>query len=182
VRAYPNYMPYVNALCMGHAAYELASDSNVDWNHALPEARRFAERRGQQTIALDEYGIVDPVAIFPQVRIWDCQVPAPTDAAQWVVVSANMILDGHNCVWLMQYPHEELAGGSMYAVLMPPVIPSAGAAGGPPLPVDRRFFLGGQAGMDMRAMFLGVVRHPETIPDVMAKMKDFANGSSKRTP
>jgi hypothetical protein len=183
VRAYPNYMPYVNALCMGHPAYELASDSNVDWNQALPEARRFAEQRGQQTIDLDEYSMVDPAGIFPQARIWDCQAPAPSDAAQWVVVSANMILDGHNCVWLMQYPHEALAGGSMYAVLMPAVIPPAGAAGGPPLPTGRRVFLGGPAGFDMRTMFLGLIRHPETIPDVMAKMKaDFAKGSGKGAP
>jgi hypothetical protein len=183
VRAYPDYMPYFNALRMGHPAYELASDSNVDWNHALPEARRFTERHGQQTINLDEYGMVDPVAIFPQARIWDCQDPAASDAAQWVLVSANTILDAHNCVWLRQYPHEALAGGSMYAVLMPAVIPPAGAAGGPPPPAGRRPFLGGPAGIDIRALFLGLIRHPETIPDVMAKMQaDFAKASGKRAP
>jgi hypothetical protein len=181
VRAYPNYMPYVNALRMGRPAYELATDSNVDWNQALPEARRFTERHRQQTINLDEYGMVDPVATFPQARIWDCQAPAPSDAAQWVLVSANVILDAHNCAWLMQYRHEELAGGSMYAVLMPGVIPPAGAAGGPPLPADRRPFLGGPTGIDMRAMFLGLIRHPETIPDVLAKMEaDFTKERAKR--
>ena len=76
-----------------------------------------------------------------------------------------------------------LAGGSMYAVLMPAVIPPAGAAGGPPLPAARRIFLGGPAGFDMRTMFLGVIRHPETIPDVIAKMQaDYAkaNGNPAR--
>ena len=183
VRAYPNYMPYFNALSMGKPAYELAADSNVDWNQALPEARRFAERHGLLTINLDEYGVIDPAATFPQARIWDCQSPAPSDAAQWVLISANMILDQHNCVWLMRYPHEALADGSMYAVLLPAVIPPAGAAGGPPLAADRRVFLGGPAGFDMRAMFLGVIRHPETIPDVMAKMNaDYAKASGNRGP
>jgi hypothetical protein len=170
VRAYPNYMPYFNFLGMGRPTYELASDSNVDWNQALPEARRFAEQHGQQKINLDEYGTVDPTRVFPQARVWDCQAPAPSDAAQWVLVSANMILDQHNCAWLIQYPHEPLAGGSMYAVLMPPVIPPAGAAGGPPLPADRRLFLGDSVGLDVRDLFLGVIRHPETIPGVMEKM------------
>jgi hypothetical protein len=180
-RAYPNYMPYFNALRLGRPAYELATDSNVDWNQALPEARRFAERHGQQTIELDEYGTADPAAIFPQARIWDCQAPAPSDAAQWVLVSANMILDAHNCVWLMGYPHEALAGGSMYAVLMPTVIPPAGAVGGPPLPTARRIFLGGPAGFDMRTMFLGLIRHPETIPDVIAKMQaNYAKANGNR--
>lgn len=170
VRTYPNYMPYMNALRMGHAAYELASDSNVDWNQVLPEARRFTERIGQQTIELDEYGMVDPVAFFPQARIWDCQTPTAADAGQWVLVSGNNILDGHNCGWLLRYPHEALGGGSMYAFRMPAEIPPPGAAGGPPLPADRRIMLGGPAGFDMRAMFLGLIRHPDTIPDVMAKM------------
>ena len=183
IHAYPNYMPYFNALGMGRPTYELATDSNVDWNQALPEARRFTERHGQQTIDLDEYAMVDPVSIFPQARIWDCQTPAPSDAAQWVLVSANMILDGHNCGWLTRYPHEALAGGSMYAVRMPAVIPAAGAVGGPPLPADRRLFLGGAAGFDMRTMFLGLIRHPETIPDVMAKMQAaYSKGSAKPAP
>ena len=56
VRAYPSYMPYFNALRMGRPAYQLATDSNVDWNQALPEARQFLERHGQQTVELDEYG------------------------------------------------------------------------------------------------------------------------------
>ena len=183
VRAYPNYMPYFNALRMGRPAYELASDSNVDWNQALPEARRFAERHGQPVINLDEYGVIDPAAIFPQARIWDCQAPALSDAAQWVLVSANNILDGHNCAWLRQYPAEALAGGSMYAVRMPNVIPPAGAVGGPPLPADRRLFLGGPGGIDMRVLFLGLIRHPETIPAVIAKMQaDYAKGGGKRAP
>jgi hypothetical protein len=94
-----------------------------------------------------------------------------------------MILDSHNCGWLMRYSHEELAGGSMYAVRMPAVIPPAGAVGGPPLPAERRIFLGGPTGFDMRTMFLGVIRHPETIPDVMAKMQaDYTKANSKRTP
>ena len=125
----------------------------------------------------------DPAAIFPQARIWDCQNPAPSDAAQWVLISANMILDSHNCAWLMRYPHEGLAGGSMYAVHMPDVIPPAGAVGGPPLPAERRIFLGGPTGFEMRTMFVGLVRHPETIPDVMAKMPaDYAKASGKRSP
>jgi Dolichyl-phosphate-mannose-protein mannosyltransferase len=183
VHAYPNYMPYFNALRMGRPAYELASDSNVDWNQALPEARRFAERHGQQVIELDEYATSDPAAIFPQARIWDCQTPGPSDAGQWVLLSANMILDAHDCGWLMRYPHEELSNGSMYAVKLPAVIPPAGADGGPPLPDARRIFLGGPIGFDMRTMFLGVIRHPETILEVMAKMQaDYTKANGNGAP
>jgi hypothetical protein len=121
VRAYPNYLPFFNALTRSHPVYWWASDSNVDWNQALPEVRKFADQRGLKVLDLDPYGANDPTVTVPQARFWDCQQPTPDDANQWIVASSNMILDQHNCTWLMQYPHEMLAGGSMWAVLPPSV-------------------------------------------------------------
>ena len=130
--AYPNLFPYFNALTWSHPVYWWASDSNVDWNQALPEVKRFAEQRGVKSINIDFYAMSDPTIPIPQARVWDCQQPAPDDADQWVVVSSNVILDGQNCAWLMQYPNEMFAGGSMWAVHLPPAIPAAGALEGPP--------------------------------------------------
>src|SRR5207249_2759021 len=110
VRAYPYYFPFINSLGLGHPAYELVNDSNVDWNQSLPELERFVEQHGLQRIAVDEYGFSDPTVFVPRAHVWNCQTPAPEDLGQWVALSANMILDGHNCQWLMQYPHEALAG------------------------------------------------------------------------
>jgi hypothetical protein len=133
VRAYPYYMPYINALSLGRPAYTLVNDSNVDWNQSLPEVRRFAEQHGMSS-DLDEYGFSDPSVWVPQAKLWNCQKPADEDAGKWVTLSANLILDGHDCAWLMQYPHQPLAGGSMYAVHLPPQLAPAGSPGGPPLP------------------------------------------------
>jgi hypothetical protein len=144
------------------------SDSNVDWNQALPEVERFAERHGLHELALDSYGISDDVAFVPQSHVWDCQAPRQADAGQWVVVSANMILDGQNCGWLRRYPREELAGGGMFAFHLPAEIPAAGEAGGPPVVSERRVFLG--MPFDFKAVTLQVLRQPETIPDVMKEM------------
>jgi 4-amino-4-deoxy-L-arabinose transferase-like glycosyltransferase len=167
--AYPWYLPYVNAIGAGNPVYTLMSDSNVDWNGALPEVRQFAERNKLQSLALDSYGMFDDTLFVPQSRPWDCQVPTPGDANQWIVVSANMILDAANCSWLMQYEQQELAGGSMYAVHLPKEIPPYGTAGGPPLPAERRSFLG--APFDMKAVMLQVSRHPETIPEVLRQFQ-----------
>jgi 4-amino-4-deoxy-L-arabinose transferase-like glycosyltransferase len=169
VRAYPWYFPYVNALGMGKPAYALLSDSNVDWNQALPEVKQFAERYNLRELALDNYGTSDATLFVPQSHLWDCQAPVQGDGNHWVVVSANMILDGHNCSWLLQYQHERLAGGSMYAFHLPEEIPAAGAPGGPPRSADRRTFLG--MPFDVRAMQLQISRYPETIPDVMRQMQ-----------
>ena len=168
-RTYPWYLPYVNALGAGKPAYALLSDSNVDWNQSLPEVKRFAERHNVQDLALDAYGLSDDTVFVPQSHAWDCQAPTQADADHWVVVSANMILDGHNCVWLLQYRHEELAGGSMYAFHLPAEIPTDGAPGGPPRPADRRRFLG--MPFDFKAVTLQMLRHPETILDLITQMQ-----------
>ncbi len=171
VWTFPFYFPYTNLLAAGRPAYTLMSDSNVDWNQALPEVKRLAERRGIAKINVDHYGIVEPEFVAPQAQTWDCQKPMPADAGQWAVVSANMILDAHNCLWLMQYPHETLGGGSMYAVRLPEVIPPAGLPQGPPLPSAFHGFLSSRE-VDLRAMFLDLMRHPERIKAVMDEMRD----------
>ena len=169
VRAYPNYLPFFNTLTWSHPIYWWASDSNVDWNQSLPEVRKFADQHGLKTLELDLYSMMDPTVSVPQARVWDCQKPSADDAGQWVVVSSNMIMDAHNCTWLMQYPHEMLAGGSMWAVHLPGVIPPAGAPGGPPPASAQKHFLGYPG--DMRALFLNLSHHPEQLPRVCAELE-----------
>jgi hypothetical protein len=179
-RAFPYYFPYINALGMGRPAYALVNDSNVDWNQSLPEVRRFAERRGLRRVNLDFYGMSDAAVIVPQSQLWNCQRPAPGDGGTWVVVSGNMILDGHNCVWLMQYPNEPLAGGSMYAVHLPDPIPPSGSRGGPPPPSSQRELWGAPLGMDPRAMAVDLIRHPEGMPRAIATFRAEMAKAQKR--
>jgi hypothetical protein len=88
-----------------------------------------------------------------------------------------MIMDDHNCVWLMLYSHQTLAGGSMYAVHLPEHIPTAGSLGGPPLPDTFREFAG--APFDIRVFFLNVIRHPEKLPQAMQEMQARFSSSNK---
>lgn len=168
VRLYPYYLQYASPLAMGRPLYWLMSDSNVDWNQALPEVEQFARQRGLADVPLDNYGFSDARVVVPRSRVWDCQAPADSEAGGWVFVSANMILDGHNCAWIMQYPHRELAGGGMYAIRLPSPIPPAGAAGGPPLPADRRIFL--DMPDDMRVVDRELTEHPERIQQTLDHM------------
>jgi 4-amino-4-deoxy-L-arabinose transferase-like glycosyltransferase len=178
VRAFPYYFPYISAFSLGHPSYALVNDSNLDWNQSLPEVKRFADQHGLERIALDEHGFNDPTVSVPQSEVWDCQRPTAADVeGQWVVVSANMIMDGHNCVWLIEYPHQALAGGSMYAVQLPEHIPAAGSKGGPPLPSAFREFAG--APFDIRSFFLDLNRHPEKLPQAVEEMQAKFNSSNK---
>ena len=46
-RAYPYFLPFFNGLTRSHPVYWWASDSNVDWNQALPDVRDLPIRRAE---------------------------------------------------------------------------------------------------------------------------------------
>jgi len=115
----------------------------------------------------------------PQAQIWSCQEPSPVDAGRWAVVSASSIADGHNCLWLMQYPHQALAGGSMYAIQLPQTIPAVGTPGGPPLPEAYRY-LGGAPGFDPRPVFLNCIRDPEQLQPTMDRMQAMMEAAARK--
>jgi hypothetical protein len=171
VRAYPHYLPYISPLGLGRPGYVLVNDSNLDFNHALPEVARFAERHRLSRVPIDAFGLSDTQVVVPSSVLWNCQRPMPSEAGQWVIVSASMIQSGHNCLWLMSYPHEALAGGSMYAISLPPELPRAGEPGGPPLPESQYEIFGFKSDVDMRLLFLDVIRHPEKVPEWAAQMR-----------
>jgi hypothetical protein len=164
IRVYPNYFPYLNALSMGRPGYLLVNDSNLDWNHALPEVETFALQRGLKRVLLDEYGFSAPAAYVPEAFPWDC---------------ANFMADSGDCIWLMQYPHQVLAGGSMYAFQLPAIIPAAGQPGGPPLPASYRYF-GGLQDFDIRPIFANCIRDPQQLQPTMDRFQAMMQNSSTK--
>ena len=180
MRAYPYFLPYINALGMGKPGYLLVNDSNLDWDQAFPEVQTFARQHSVAPVLLNRYGFAEPYAYIPQARDWDCQVPAPSDAGQWVFVSPNNLVDAGNCLWLMDYPHQTLGGGSMYAVHLPDVIPAAGQPGGPPLPADFHLFGGGMLPFDPRVIFIACIRDPAQLEPTMKRFKQIGEQNSAR--
>jgi hypothetical protein len=163
VRAYPNYLPFLNSLGGGRPGYVLVADSNLDFNQGLLEAESFVTRRGLTHLLIDPYGFSDPAVYVPQAQFWNCQEAKAGDGDQWAIVSANLIQESHNCTWLLQYPHEAIAGGSMYAFQMPRVIPAAGSPGGPPLPQNYRLFAGAPFPGDIRLIWINCIRDPRQL-------------------
>jgi hypothetical protein len=171
VRAYPNYIPFLNSLSMGRPGYLLVNDSNLDWNQALPEVERLVEQHGLRRVLLDAYGVSDPTVYVPQALFWNCQNASPADAGQLAVVSANMIADSHNCLWLLHYPHQMLADGSMYAFQLPAIIPPTGSPGAPPLPAEHRNFAGMPYKRDARLIFLLCTLDPQQLQSTMDQLQ-----------
>jgi hypothetical protein len=117
-----------------------------------------------------------------QARLWNCQQPLPSDAGHSAFVSADMIEDAHNCVWLLKFPHEALAGGSMYAFRLPEVLPAVGAPGGPPPESDFHTFGIPMPGYsDARLIFLNCIRDPNQLQPTMDNMMaQFAAEQARR--
>ncbi len=153
VAAYPFYLTYSNALGSFQPHHELFNDSNLDWDQSLPALGQFVNERGIASIGLDHFGYTDARVSVPQSRIWNCERPSPADAGQWVAVSANMISQLRNCRWLLDGHFETLAGGSMYAMQLPRVIP--------PIPNPGEFFR--TDGADSRQLFIDFVRDPSIV-------------------
>jgi hypothetical protein len=131
--------------------------------------RRFADAHAIEHLKIDEYGVIEVTDAVPNAELWDCQKATAADVGSWVVVSGAIILDGHNCRWLQQFPMQSIAGGSMYAIQLPAQIWPAGSPGGPPVPSDYRFI--GGTPFDMQVFFLATIRDPEKLRPILAQMQ-----------
>ena len=180
VRAYPYYLPFLNSLSGGRPGYELVSDSNLDWDQGLLEAENFVRQRGLTHVLIDAYGFSDPTVYVPEAQLWNCQEARTEDGGQWAIVSANLIEESHNCIWLLQFPHEALAGGSMYAVQLPRLIPPAGTPGGPPLPENYHTFANLSFPGDIRLFFLNCIRDPQQLQPSWDRMMALGTGTQKQ--
>lgn len=177
--AYPYFFPFVNSLALGYPTYYVLNDSNVTWNEGLPEVERFVRQQQLGEIELDWASLSDPSVVVPEAQIWDCQAPTDRDAGHWVAVTAVSILENHNCGYLRQYPHRQLAGAAFYAFKLPTPIPSAGTPGGPPVTSERRIMWG--MPFDLRAWAVNVERHPEQLPlEMQALMQRFQQQSKQQ--
>jgi hypothetical protein len=177
--AYPYFFPFVNSLAFGKPSYYVMNDSNVTWNEGLPEIERFVHQQRLTEIEVDWASLSDPALIVPEAQLWDCQAPTDRDAGRWVAVSAVAILENHNCGYLQQSPHEQLAGGAFYVFKLPTPIPAAGTPGGPPVPSERRLMWG--MPFDLRAWTVNVERHPERLTvDMHTLMQKFQQQSQQQ--
>jgi len=180
VRAYPYFLPYINSLGMGKPGYMLVNDSNLDWDQGFPDVETFVLQNRLSEVLFDRYGFAEPNSSVPQALPWNCQVPAAADGGRWAIVSANNIADTRNCLWLMKYPHQALAGGSLYAVALPSFIPPAGQPGGPPLSKDFHFLSGPVLGFDVRELFLDCISDPNRLEPTYKRFVEMGEQAQKK--
>jgi hypothetical protein len=163
--AYPYYIPYMNQTASVRPNFWWAHDSNIDWNQALPSIEEAAQRKGASEILVQETAADDIRPYIPQGRLWNCQEEGVLDGGKWAAVSATEMTFGHNCLWLMQYPHEALAGGSVYLFRLPSPPPEPGTPGGPPLKTDW-WTLRVSTTEDLRPYLVGLLDQQDVLPEL----------------
>ena len=166
VRAYPYFIPYTSVFAMGRPAWMLVNGGNLDWNQSLDQAEKFARARGIKDLPVQPFIAADVRAWVPRGRLWNCAYADSNDAGRWVVISAGNLIQDQTCSWLWQYPHQELAGGSMFAVHLPELVPPPGTPGRPaiaPLAVHR-FGID----TDLQSTYVGLLDHPDRFPPLAA--------------
>src|SRR5206468_12043969 len=85
----------------------------------------------------------------------------------------GMMRDGHNCPWLLNYPYEAIAGGSMYAFHLPQLIPAQGTPEGPPSPDQQHNWAGFPWKGDIRLVFLNCLNDPAQLQPTWDRMAAY---------
>jgi hypothetical protein len=90
IRAYPNYMPYMNQLASGRPHWWYLSDSNVEWGEAVKELADYLRARGEtRTRALLLGGYV--TLGFYGVEYLDALSPAPQPPPRYLALGASFL-------------------------------------------------------------------------------------------
>jgi hypothetical protein len=132
--AYPNYLPFFNALAGGsRGGLGLLSDSNLDWGQDLPLLAAWQESHPDQKLYLAYFGTVDPAVYgIRYTNVADGYVlgppPQPIESTGVLAISATT-LQGPYCdrvdgmpTWSMLWKLKpfEVLGGSIYLFHVPP--------------------------------------------------------------
>jgi 4-amino-4-deoxy-L-arabinose transferase-like glycosyltransferase len=90
IRAYPNYMPYMNQLASGRPHWWYLSDSNVEWGESVKEVAEYLRARGEtRTRALLLGGYV--TLGFYGVEYLDALAPASPSPPRYLVLGASFL-------------------------------------------------------------------------------------------
>jgi hypothetical protein len=79
----------------------------------------------------------------------------------------------------LQYPHEAIAAGSMYAFQLPSTIPAIGSAAGPPSPETRRNLGGAPNEANFSAIVATCIHDPQQLQPTMDRFQRMYQEQAK---
>ena len=90
IRAYPNYMPYMNQLASGRPHWWYLSDSNVEWGESVQELAEYLRARGEtrtRGLLLGGYATLG----FYGVEYLDALAPPASSPPRYLVLGASFL-------------------------------------------------------------------------------------------
>lgn len=122
VRAYPDYLAYMNELTSRRPRWYYLSDSNIEWGDDIGELARYLRARGETNVRGSMSGAWMSLSLYG-VKYWAIPTPpdSPTPRTRYVAIGAG-VLNGSTVVpeqraFFAQYRHrtpEAIFGNSIY--------------------------------------------------------------------
>lgn len=117
VAHYPYYVPYYNMLRMNAPGGWIASNSDIDFGMYMRAGDEFAVAHHVPAVAVvpfssDAYHLND---LLTAADPWQCRQP-DLPPERWLIVSTSQFYDPRHpgqCDYLLSYPHQPMAGGSL---------------------------------------------------------------------
>lgn len=123
VAAFPNFIPYFNALVGKNPKFDVAIDSNLDWGQGLGSLAQFHKQHPATSLAFDLEGSV-PAVYLPEGIPFNCEQGVPV-GVDWAAIGASRFVNQpesgqlkmpppQQCRDFFSYPYQTTAGGSVY--------------------------------------------------------------------
>ena len=90
VRAYPNYIPYMNQLASSRPHWWYLSDSNVEWGDDMKELAAYLRTRGETRVRSMALGDFGSLSFYGVERIW-ALAPPEDSPTRYTVVGASFL-------------------------------------------------------------------------------------------
>jgi hypothetical protein len=75
LRAYPNYIPYMNQLASSRPHWWYLSDSNVEWGDDIKELARYLHARGETRVRAMAFGDFASLSFYGVEHVWALAPP-----------------------------------------------------------------------------------------------------------
>ena len=111
----PDYLSYFTPFVRSAHAYELLTDSNLDWGQGLLALRAYQQQHPREPIALAYFGTMDPELYgIRYARFEEADRPNGTVVISATLLSGQYARDPNAFKWLEHYPLKAILNHSLF--------------------------------------------------------------------
>jgi len=114
LRSAPDYLAYFNVIVKPQNAWQLLTDSNLDWGQGLIALRKYEQAHPGETLYLAYFGSVDPAMYGIKAKVMAPETPAIGKVVAGASCLSGQVLTRQDSYhWLWKYTPEGMIDRSM---------------------------------------------------------------------